>query len=214
MSYSSQIKTVFSGPSSSTTPPHNGLAVGSKYVVMVEGSRIEWTDLTGGSQTVESTYSFFSSLSPTGNLYHQRSIWDGRQQPYIIARRHSGCCNGHPSHQRRISVDGGTFGDRPSLRHFSSTRTHSERFPPTRARRGQVRSGVRAGSAQSSNHASLSEAVALFDQFAAEGFGKSHAGERQITPAAQVKNYCRSLLAPTRLPRWPFSRRGTLKQPS
>lgn len=28
MNYSSQIETIFSGPSSSTNPPHNGLAVG------------------------------------------------------------------------------------------------------------------------------------------------------------------------------------------
>jgi hypothetical protein len=84
MSYSSQIKTVFSGPSSSTTPPHNGLAVGSNYVVMVEGSRIEWTDLTGGSPTIESTYTFFSSLSPTGGLYDQRCFWDPVNQRYIV----------------------------------------------------------------------------------------------------------------------------------
>jgi hypothetical protein len=84
MSYSSQIKTVFSGPSSSTTPPHNGLAVGSKYVVMVEGSRIEWTDLSGGSPTVESTYTFFAPLSPTGGLYDQRCYWDPVNQRYIV----------------------------------------------------------------------------------------------------------------------------------
>jgi len=50
MSYSSHIATVFTGPSSSTNPPHNGLAVGPNNVVMVEGSRIEWTNLAGGSR--------------------------------------------------------------------------------------------------------------------------------------------------------------------
>jgi hypothetical protein len=84
MSYSSQIETVFSGPSSSTNPPHNGLAVGPNYIVMVEGSRIEWTNLAGGSPTVESTYSFFSSLSPTGGLYDQRCFYDPVNQRYIV----------------------------------------------------------------------------------------------------------------------------------
>src|SRR5258706_9223335 len=50
---SSEIDTLFSGPSSSTNPPHNGLAVGPNNVVMVEGSRIEWTNLSGGSPTVQ-----------------------------------------------------------------------------------------------------------------------------------------------------------------
>src|SRR5216684_1510113 len=84
MSYSSQIATVFSGPSSSTNPPHNGLAVGPNNIVMVEGSRIEWTNLSGGSPTVQSTYNFFSSLSPTGGLYDQRCVYDSVNQRYIV----------------------------------------------------------------------------------------------------------------------------------
>ena len=84
MSYSSQIATVFTGPSSSTTPPHNGLAVGPNNIVMVEGSRIEWTNLSGGSPTVQSTYNFFSSLSPTGGLYDQRCVYDSVNQRYIV----------------------------------------------------------------------------------------------------------------------------------
>src|SRR5258707_10682034 len=84
MSYSSQIETILSGPSSSTNPPHNGLAVGPNYVVMVEGSRIEWTNLSGGSPTVQSTYNFFSSLSPTGGLYDQRCVYDSVNQRYIV----------------------------------------------------------------------------------------------------------------------------------
>src|SRR6266480_572093 len=84
MSYSSQIATLFSGPSSSTNPPHNGLAVGPNNVVMVEGSRIEWTNLSGGSPTVQSTYDFFSSLSPTGGLYDQRCVYDSVNQRYIV----------------------------------------------------------------------------------------------------------------------------------
>jgi len=74
---SSQIDTEFSGISvTATYPPHNGLAVGPNNIVMVEGSRIEWTNLAGGSPTVQSTYNFFSSLSPTGGLYDQRCVYD------------------------------------------------------------------------------------------------------------------------------------------
>jgi hypothetical protein len=84
MSYSSQIETVFSGPSSNTTPPHNGLAVGPNNVLMVEGARIEWSNLSGGSPTVQSTYNFFASLSPTGGLYDQRCMYDIVNQRYIV----------------------------------------------------------------------------------------------------------------------------------
>jgi hypothetical protein len=53
MSGSSKILTHFSGPSvTSTYPSFNGLAVGPSYIVMVEGSRIEWTNLTGGLPVV------------------------------------------------------------------------------------------------------------------------------------------------------------------
>src|SRR4030088_3304465 len=85
VSYSSQIETLFAGPSvTSTSPPHNGLAVGPNNIVMVEGSRIEWTNLTGGSPTLQSTYNFFSSLSPTGGLYDQRCVYDPINQRYIV----------------------------------------------------------------------------------------------------------------------------------
>jgi hypothetical protein len=85
VTYSSQIETVFSGPSvTSTSPPHNGLAVGPSNIVMVEGSRIEWTNLTGGSPTLQSTYNFFSSLSPTGGLYDQRALYDSVNQRYVV----------------------------------------------------------------------------------------------------------------------------------
>ncbi|WP_426614407.1 alkaline phosphatase family protein [Bradyrhizobium sp. McL0616] len=84
MSYSSSIQTSFSGPSTtSTSPPHNGLAVGPNYVVMIDGSRIEWTNLTGGSPTVQSVYSFFSPLAPTGGLYDQRIVYDSVNQRFV-----------------------------------------------------------------------------------------------------------------------------------
>src|SRR6267142_5669271 len=89
MSYSSQIATVFTGPSSSTNPPHNGLAVGPNNIVMVEGSRIEWTNLTGGSPTLQSVYSFFSPLSPTGGLYDQRCVYDSVNQRYVVIMDYS-----------------------------------------------------------------------------------------------------------------------------
>ena len=85
MSYSSQIQTLFSGPSiTSTYPPYNGLAVGPNYVVMIEGTQIEWTNLTGGSPTVQSVYSFFSPLSPTGGLYDQRVAYDSVNQRFVV----------------------------------------------------------------------------------------------------------------------------------
>jgi hypothetical protein len=85
VSYSSQIKTLFSGPSATTTyPPHNGLAVGPNNIVMVEGSQIEWTNLAGGSPTLQSVYGFFSSLSPNGGLYDQRCVYDSVNQRYVV----------------------------------------------------------------------------------------------------------------------------------
>ncbi|MET4066698.1 hypothetical protein ABID58_001481 [Bradyrhizobium sp. S3.2.6] len=84
MTYSSTIQTSFSGPSTTSTyPPHNGLAVGSNFVVMIEGSLIEWTNLTGGSPTQQSVYSFFSSLSPTGGLFDQRVVYDSVNQRFV-----------------------------------------------------------------------------------------------------------------------------------
>ncbi|MEH2486799.1 beta strand repeat-containing protein [Bradyrhizobium sp. AZCC 2230] len=84
MSYSSTIQTSFSGPSTTSTyPPHNGFAVGSNYVVMIDGSQIEWTNLTGGSPTVQSIYSFFSPLSPTGGLFDQRVVYDSVNQRFV-----------------------------------------------------------------------------------------------------------------------------------
>jgi hypothetical protein len=90
VSYSSLIETLFSGPSvTSTSPPHNGLAVGPNNIVMVEGSRIEWTNLAGGSPTLQSTYNFFSSLSPTGGLYDQRCVYDSVNQRYIVIMQYA-----------------------------------------------------------------------------------------------------------------------------
>jgi hypothetical protein len=89
-SYSSQIETMFSGPSvTSTYPPHNGLAVGPNNVVMVEGSRIEWTDLAGRAPTLQSTYNFFSSLSPTGGLYDQRCTYDNINGRYVVIMQYA-----------------------------------------------------------------------------------------------------------------------------
>jgi len=51
---------------------------------MVEGSRIEWSNLSGGSPTVQSTYNFFASLSPSGGLYDQRCVYDVVNQRYIV----------------------------------------------------------------------------------------------------------------------------------
>jgi len=111
MSYSSQIATIFSGPSSSTNPRHNGLAVGPNNIVMVEGSRIEWTNLSGGSPTLQSTYNFFSSLSPTGGLYDQRSPGD-RVEPASIdfADQSDHCDTGLQIVRRRSASGSGAVG--------------------------------------------------------------------------------------------------------
>src|SRR5216684_3438091 len=79
MSSTSQIDTEFSGISNTSSyPPHNGLAVGPGYIVMAEGSRIEWTNLTGGAPTLQSVYQFFQPLgaSATNSLYDPRCIYD------------------------------------------------------------------------------------------------------------------------------------------
>ncbi|WP_035973166.1 alkaline phosphatase family protein [Bradyrhizobium sp. WSM3983] len=84
MSYSSQIQTLFSGPSDTNTyPPDSGLAIGPNYAVMIEGSQIEWTNLTGGSPTVQSVYSFFAPLSPTGGFFDQRVVYDSVNQRFV-----------------------------------------------------------------------------------------------------------------------------------
>nr|WP_249795098.1 alkaline phosphatase family protein [Bradyrhizobium sp. Oc8] len=68
----------------STYPPDSGLAIGPNYAVMIEGAQIEWTNLTGGSPTVQSVYSFFSPLSPTGGLYDQSVVYDGVNQRFVV----------------------------------------------------------------------------------------------------------------------------------
>lgn len=93
MTSSSQIDTQFSGISSTSTyPPHNALAVGPGYVVMAEGSRIEWTNLTGGVATVQSVYSFFSPLgaTATNSLYDPRCIYDSASGRFIIIMENLG----------------------------------------------------------------------------------------------------------------------------
>jgi hypothetical protein len=81
-----QITTQVAGPQVTTTyPPHNGLAVGPNNIVMVEGSRIEWTSLTGGSPVVQSTYNFFAPLNPTGGLYDQRIAYDSVNNRFIVS---------------------------------------------------------------------------------------------------------------------------------
>jgi hypothetical protein len=56
---------------------------------MVAGSRIEWTNLAGESPTLQSTYNFFSSLSPTGGLYDQRCVYDSVNQRYVIIMQYA-----------------------------------------------------------------------------------------------------------------------------
>jgi len=93
MSTTSKIDTLFSGISNTSSyPPHNGLAVGPNNIVMAEGSRIEWTNLTGGAATVQSVYSFFSSLgaTATNSLYDPRCIYDSASGRFIIIMENIG----------------------------------------------------------------------------------------------------------------------------
>jgi hypothetical protein len=93
MSSSSQIDTQFSGISSTSNyPPHNGLAVGPGYIVMAEGSRIEWTNLTGGAASLQSVYSFFGSLgtTATNSLYDPRCIYDSASGRFIVIMENLG----------------------------------------------------------------------------------------------------------------------------
>ncbi|MBN9581738.1 MAG: phosphoesterase [Afipia sp.] len=87
MSSTSQIDTLFSGISNTSTyPPHNGLAVGPNNIVMAEGSRIEWTNLAGGAATTQSVYGFFSPLgaAATNSLFDPRCFYDSASGRYII----------------------------------------------------------------------------------------------------------------------------------
>ncbi len=102
---SSQVATSFSGISvTSTYPPHNGLAVGPNNVVMMEGSRIEWTNLAGGSPTLQSVYNFFSPLGSTAasSLNHPRCVYDSVNQRYIVVMDNS--ASGHTISNIDIAV--------------------------------------------------------------------------------------------------------------
>jgi hypothetical protein len=85
MTYS-KIITSFSGISPTTDPPHNALAAGPNNLVMVEGSTIEWTDLSGGNATPQSVYNFFGPLGPTGDfaLFDQRAVYDSVNGRFIV----------------------------------------------------------------------------------------------------------------------------------
>jgi hypothetical protein len=92
MTYTSQIKTQFAGisqplPPTFVDPPHNALGVGPNNIVMVEGSAIEWTDLTGGNGTTTSVYTFFNSLGGTSDnaLFDPRVVFDSVTQRFIVS---------------------------------------------------------------------------------------------------------------------------------
>ncbi|KAA3448792.1 hypothetical protein C7I87_20655 [Mesorhizobium sp. SARCC-RB16n] len=87
MTSSSQINTLLSGISdTSSDPPHNALAVGPNNIVTAEGSRIEWTDLSGGTANLQSVYQFFGSLGPTATnaLFDPRAAYDSVNQRYVV----------------------------------------------------------------------------------------------------------------------------------
>jgi hypothetical protein len=86
-SSASEVDTQFSGISDrSSYPPHNALAVGPNYIVMAEGSLIEWTNLAGGAPIQQSVYQFFKPLgsSKTNALFDPRAVYDPINQRYIV----------------------------------------------------------------------------------------------------------------------------------
>ena len=87
MTYTSQIETSFSGISDLTSnPPHNALAAGPGYIVTSEGARIAWTDLSGGSEVLQSIYQFFAPLGPTATnaLFDPRAVFDPVNGRYVV----------------------------------------------------------------------------------------------------------------------------------
>ena len=131
MSYSSTIQTLFSGPSTASTyPPYNGLAVGPNYVVMVEGSAIEWTNLTGGSPTLQSVYDFFSSLSPTGGLYDQRVAYDSVNQRFVVIMQYLAPGGSATDIDIAVSKDANIISMSPVT---PARKTGSSAIPPVRA---------------------------------------------------------------------------------
>ena len=85
----SEVDTLFAGASNTSSyPPHNGLAVGPNNIVTAEGSRIEWTDLSGGAATLQSVYQFFSPLGATCDQLVVRSTMRLRQRQRPLHRHH------------------------------------------------------------------------------------------------------------------------------
>jgi hypothetical protein len=82
-----RVTTSFSGISDPTNwPPENGLAAGPANVVMVESSKIEWTNLTGGAAVNESLYTLFASLgaSQRNSLLDDRVAYDSVNNRFVV----------------------------------------------------------------------------------------------------------------------------------
>ena len=86
MAYISKITTKFTGISPTVDPPHNALAAGPNNLLMIEGSTIEWTDLSGGNATAQSVYQFFNPLGPTADnaLFDQRAVYDSVNGRFVV----------------------------------------------------------------------------------------------------------------------------------
>jgi hypothetical protein len=78
--------------------------VGPNNIVMMEGSRIEWTNLAGGSPALQSVYNFFSPLGATAasSLNHPRCVYDSINQRYIVVMDNS--ASGHTVSNIDIAV--------------------------------------------------------------------------------------------------------------
>jgi hypothetical protein len=60
---------------------------------MAQGSRIEWSNLTGGAATLQSVYGFFGSLgaTATNSRYEPRTIYDRASGRVIVTMESLGC---------------------------------------------------------------------------------------------------------------------------
>ncbi|WP_296709382.1 alkaline phosphatase family protein, partial [Rhodoblastus sp.] len=89
----STVNAKFSGISDPNNyPPENGLAVSASYVAMVESSKIEWTNLTGGAAVNQSLYTLFAALpaAQRNSLLDARVAYDSVNQRFVVMAENLG----------------------------------------------------------------------------------------------------------------------------
>jgi len=82
-----------SGISDPSVPaPGNAMAVGRSSIVAAEGSKIEWTNLSGGAATTQSIYQFFNSLGAASDnsLSYASAAYDSINGRFIVTAQNFG----------------------------------------------------------------------------------------------------------------------------